>query len=116
MRILYACDDFGIKPGGVKGASIHVRSILRALAGFGHEMHWLSPYMNVGATFPAAPAGPRENVLPPGVNALRARLRNHGLDGDVSGEIRSLLFNDTAIEMAGEALATCPPDAVVERL
>lgn len=116
MRLLYACSDFGIRPNGVKGASIHVRSILRALRDLGHETHWLSPYMNVGNGFPATPAGPAEIIQPAGVSALRARLRNHGLDGDVSGEIRSLLFNDRAIETATEAMSRRPPDAVIERL
>jgi len=38
MKILYLCFDDGIDLSGVKGASIHVRSFVRALTELGHEV------------------------------------------------------------------------------
>jgi glycosyltransferase involved in cell wall biosynthesis len=38
MKILYLCFDPGIDLSGVKGASIHVRSFVRALTELGHEV------------------------------------------------------------------------------
>src|SRR5215831_17269927 len=38
MRILYLCSDHGVDLSGVKGASIHVRSFVQALAALGHEV------------------------------------------------------------------------------
>lgn len=38
MRILYLCSDHGVDCSGVKGASIHVRSFVQALAALGHEV------------------------------------------------------------------------------
>jgi glycosyltransferase involved in cell wall biosynthesis len=38
MRILYLCSDHGVDLSGVKGASIHVRSLVQALAALGHEV------------------------------------------------------------------------------
>jgi glycosyltransferase involved in cell wall biosynthesis len=38
MRILYLCSDHGVDFSGVKGASIHVRSFVQALAALGHEV------------------------------------------------------------------------------
>ena len=38
MRILYLCFDEGIDLAGLKGASIHIRNFVRALADLGHEV------------------------------------------------------------------------------
>lgn len=38
MRIAYVCADPGIPLGGVKGASLHMRSLAAALARRGHEL------------------------------------------------------------------------------
>ncbi len=38
MKIVYLCLDQGIDLSGLKGASIHVRSLVRALAELGHEV------------------------------------------------------------------------------
>jgi glycosyltransferase involved in cell wall biosynthesis len=43
MRILYVCSDFGIPVFGHKGASIHLRSMARALSDAGHTVRVLSP-------------------------------------------------------------------------
>ena len=38
MRILYLCSDHGVDLSGVKGASIHVRSMVQAFTELGHEV------------------------------------------------------------------------------
>ena len=38
MKILYLCADSGIDIAGVKGASIHVRALVRAFADLGHDV------------------------------------------------------------------------------
>jgi glycosyltransferase involved in cell wall biosynthesis len=38
MKILYLCADSGIDVAGVKGASIHVRALVRAFVDLGHEV------------------------------------------------------------------------------
>src|SRR2546422_5616736 len=38
MKVLYLCSDASIDLTGQKGASIHIRSLVRALADLGHEV------------------------------------------------------------------------------
>ncbi len=38
MKILYLCADSGIDVAGVKGASIHVRALVRAFAELGNSL------------------------------------------------------------------------------
>lgn len=38
MRIAYVCGDRGVPVGGTKGASIHVRGVVTALAARGHDV------------------------------------------------------------------------------
>ena len=42
MKLFYVCSDPGIAPDGTKGASVHLRSIARALAGEGHSVELLT--------------------------------------------------------------------------
>ncbi len=43
MKIAYLCCDAGIPVSGVKGASVHVREVVNALQGLGHEVRVYSP-------------------------------------------------------------------------
>ena len=43
MRIAYICGDVGIPTSGVKGASVHLREVVNALQGLGHEVRVYSP-------------------------------------------------------------------------
>src|SRR5215471_8915998 len=78
MKILYLCFDPGIDLSGVKGASIHVRSFVRALTELGHEVAVVGTKVNSPESFEAltgarvirAPLSPRNLAL---LRALKAR-------------------------------------------
>jgi len=117
MRLLYVCSDFGIRPDGVKGASIHVRAILHALSALGHEVDWLSPYTMPAGSAPFRAllgAGPTEIVAM--TDKVRGDLKRHGIETGAAPEVRSLLYNGWAVERAVQALESSPPDAILERL
>src|SRR5215471_12247337 len=54
MKILYLCADHGVDLWGVKGASIHVRSFVHALAGLGHEVTVVGTKVSSPESFEAA--------------------------------------------------------------
>jgi glycosyltransferase involved in cell wall biosynthesis len=78
MKILYLCFDSGIDLSGVKGASIHVRSFVRALTELGNEVTVVGTQVSspesfeilTGATVLRAPLSPRSRVL---LRTLKAR-------------------------------------------
>ena len=117
MRLLYVCSDYGILPGGVKGASIHLRAITRALANLGHEVLLLSPRDGLDDAHPVTHAlPPGRQPGDPSAKMLKRWLGEHDLDPRLSGEFRSLVYNAFASGRAIEALSANPPDAIVERL
>src|SRR5258708_16427257 len=79
MKILYLCFDSGIDLSGVKGASIHVRSFVRALTELGHEVAVVGTKVSspesfeilTGATVLRAPLSPRSRTLLRTLNARR---------------------------------------------
>lgn len=117
MRLLYVCSDFGIDPNGTKGASIHLRSITRALCEVGHEVSILSPK---GGVIPGHPAtmlssisgGPAETVG----KLLKTWLIEHEFNDAAARELRPLLYNAWAPKPALAAIRENPPDAIIERL
>ena len=78
MKILYLCFDSGIDLSGVKGASIHVRSLVQALTQLGHEVIVVGTQVSSPESFEAltgarvlrAPLSPRSRAL---LAALKAR-------------------------------------------
>ena len=117
MQLLYVCSDFGIKPDGTKGASVHLRAITRALADLGHEMLLLSPHDGPGQDHPVT------RLLPPGCppaektgRMLKRWLAQTGYGDSVAKELRPLLYNAWVRERALDALAAAEPDAIIERL
>jgi len=117
VRLLYVCSDFGIDPNGTKGASIHLRSITRALCEVGHEVSILSPK---GRAIPGHPArmlssvsgGPAETMG----RLLKQWLLQHDLSDAPARELRPLLYNAWAVTPTLAALREDPPEAVIERL
>ena len=117
MRLLYVCSDFGIRPAGTKGASIHLRAITGALAEIGHEVWLLSPKEGPDEQHPV------RRLLAPGCppadesgKLLKRWLREHGLGEALARELRPLLYNAWVQDRALAALADAPPAAIVERL
>ncbi|MCB9854226.1 MAG: glycosyltransferase family 4 protein [Phycisphaerales bacterium] len=117
MRLLYICSDFGIKPNGVKGASVHLRAITRGLADLGHDIRVLSPHAGPDGGHPATPvltAETRPTLAV--VKAIRRWLAEHDLDEDAGNVFRPLAYNATIVQPALRALGDWRPDAVIERL
>jgi len=117
MRLLYVCSDFGIKPDGTKGASIHLRAITRGLAEEGHELSLLSPHAGPDSSHPAV------RLLPPGCppaektgRLLKRWMEHNGYDDAVAKELRPLLYNAWVRDRALDAMADGAPDAIIERL
>jgi glycosyltransferase involved in cell wall biosynthesis len=52
VRIVYLCADRGIPVGGHKGASAHVRGLVRAFAGLGHDVVLLASDAGTGSLDP----------------------------------------------------------------
>lgn len=128
MRLLYVCSDFGIKPDGTKGASVHLRAITRGIADAGHKVWLLSPHRGPGPGHPARDlfdepgsdhdgaethqASPVEKTC----KKLKRWMTARGYGDAVARELRPLLFNATVCDRALTALAGVKPDAIVERL
>ena len=116
MRLLYVCNDFGIRPDGVKGASVHLRAVTAALASLGHELSLLSPHASIKNNAPHA-------LLPPGcppvkqaVKPLKTWLAANGFAVDLARDLRPLVYNTWAPTHAMQALSNHPPHAIIERL
>ncbi len=117
VRLLYLCSDYGIRPTGTKGASIHLRAITRALAELGHEVRLLSPHQSPNGDHPL-----RRLIQTGGgefaksIKTLKHWLVDHDLDDTVARELRPLLYNSWAPRQAVKAVGEFPPAAIVERL
>ena len=117
MRLLYICSDYGIRPSGTKGASIHLRAITSALSEAGHDLRLLSPKGGPGNGHPARPLLPDEhNPIDDSIRTLKKWLEARELGVGPAREMRPLLYNAWVNERAIEALRESPVDAIVERL
>jgi len=116
VKLLYVCSDFGIRPDGTKGASVHLRAITRALCEQGHEVTLLSPHPGPGKGHPATRLLPGRCPPRQSARALQRWLDEHGLPTAAAAELRPLLYNPWAADRAIKALRSSPPDAVLERL
>lgn len=117
MKLLYVCSDFGIRPDGTKGASIHLRAITRAICDRGHPVTLLTPYGGPGGDHPAVPlVFDAPSRTDGGIEALRRWMKSRGLPHTVCGEMQSLGYNARVTRPALSALRENRPEAVVERL
>jgi glycosyltransferase involved in cell wall biosynthesis len=106
MKILYFCPDRGIPVLGEKGASVHVRSFVTALARQGHEVVLACTRLGSGNPPPgvplielpppaddAAPArmGAELGLADPHDTALRSELRKLAHDAALRGQVRAAL-------------------------
>ncbi len=108
MKICYLCQDPGIPIGGQKGASAHVRGLVGAFRGAGHEVTIVT----------GAPAEGHDLGVP--VTSVPAPLVADGLSLPAAqrrlGRALRHLWLNGAIERAlGETFRTRPPDLVYER-
>lgn len=117
MRLLYVCNDFGIRPDGTKGASVHLRAITRALRELGHELLLLNPYGDAGPDHPARALLHGSNQpIKHAVKPLKSWLLAHDFDPAIASDLRPLTYGPWVIDQAKDALLSQPPDAIIERL
>ena len=140
MRIAYVCADFGVPVFGRKGASVHVRELVAALAECGHEVRVFAPVLNEAragtaplsderARFESRLASGAANgcgrvewvaVAPEGRHAawldeLRRAEDLLGQPTRLRQELRNLLYNLPLHARLVQALAAGAPDFVYER-
>jgi glycosyltransferase involved in cell wall biosynthesis len=120
MKILYLCFDAGIDLSGLKGASIHVRSFVRALTELGHQVAVVGTKVSspesfeemTGATVLRAPLTPRNRTL------LRAVKDGNGFLAPVLNRGRDLVrtfHNREFFRVADESAARLLPSFIYER-
>jgi glycosyltransferase involved in cell wall biosynthesis len=116
VRLAYLCCDFGVRPFGGTGASVHVREMVRALRALGHEVEVFAPDLGL------APA----DAPPDGFHALplhdlaeeTARLlaQEAGFrSSHVVREWRRILYAEQVQRVLGAVFERRPPDAIYER-
>jgi len=116
MRIAYLCTDFGVPVRGTKGASVHVRKMIGALAGRGHELVLLTADSGEG---PAE--APACRVVPLPFDALTDRLYSElkreeiCRDNRLSKDLRNVLYTLALESQAAALLAEFRPDFLYER-
>lgn len=113
MRFAYLCTDPGIPVNGVKGASIHVRSMAEALESLGHELRIFTPRRgreDVGGSleieeWPVGRTVGRLAPIGPATAASRGARR----------EQQQIAYNYAAVLKGREVLSAYQPDAIYER-
>ena len=116
MRIAYLTADFGVPVLGTKGASAHVRGLVRALQGQGHEVLVLAANLGDGsggsATFPMQEL-PFGAALAELYEALKQEEVCQGTR--LAQDMRNLLYA-LSLEVQGRlVLEQCRPDVIYER-
>jgi glycosyltransferase involved in cell wall biosynthesis len=119
MKILYLCFDSGIDLSGVKGASIHVRSFVRALTELGHEVAVVGTNVSslasfetlTGATVLRAPLSPRSQAL---LRALKAR-KSLALGLSSGRDLVRAFHNSEFLRVAEECTERLSPNFIYER-
>jgi glycosyltransferase involved in cell wall biosynthesis len=121
LKILYLCPDLGVPILGSKGASAHVRGLVRALNTAGHSLVVAAPLLSKTAW--QAPASLRAPVwhVPPGtgirraVAALRGFAVTLGADASFTGEVRRILYDHELLARLRRRFEQDRPDAIYER-
>ncbi len=113
MRLAYLCADRGIPIDGTKGASIHVRGVVRALRGRGHDLTLLAAQPGAAA---AAGVGEVVDVgFDRTVKELKRAAAGAGGDRQLGREVQGLLLNLRVAEALDDLDRRQPLDAVYER-
>ncbi len=120
MRILYLCSDHGVDFSGLKGASIHVRSFVHALAKLGHETMAIgtrvsSPELFQTATHTNAmqvPLAPCNRKL---LNAMKAGNRFLGRSPGRGRDVIRALHNSEFFKVADQLATRFSPSFIYER-
>jgi len=121
MKVLYLCQDLGIPVLGRKGASVHVRSMVTALARAGHSVVLASPVLTKSPWEEPAKVGVAVLHLPPGAETVaagrgaKAFTETLGVTSSLPGEFRSILYNKELRTHLKHRFENDPPDFIYER-
>jgi glycosyltransferase involved in cell wall biosynthesis len=121
MKILYLCSDLGIPVLGRKGASVHVREVVRALTQAGHTPIVVSPLLQKSPwEQPADMEAPVLHIpIAESSDATALCLKSFndmiGVDNSLPGEIRRITYNDELFRRLKRRFESCPPDCIYER-
>ena len=107
MKLLYLSTDFGVRPCGATGASVHLRETVTALRRLGHDVLTVSPNEGAGRVLPLDGAAEE---------ALRLMEQERaGLPGHLSREWRRLLYAERVQRPLLALLDEFRPDLIYER-
>src|SRR6516165_7708574 len=120
MKILYLCFDQGIDLSGVKGASIHVRSFVQALAELGHEVAVVGTKVSLpesfetmtGAPVLRAPLTPWNRAL---LRAIKAGNRFLGRGPSRCRDVVRAFHNTEFFRVSDECARRLLPSFIYER-
>lgn len=99
MKILYLCPDLGIPVLGRKGASVHVRELISALARAGHRVTLAAQTLTKSPAEAPAKVQARVIQVPPdpavmvAVQLLKEFNERLGAENSLPGELRRILYN-----------------------
>lgn len=121
MKILYLCSDLGIPILGRKGASVHVREMVRAFVQAGHTPIVVSPLLQKSPWEQPADIDTTVLHIPiaetSDATALCLKSFNDmiGVDNSLPGEIRRITYNDELFRRLKRRFEGTPPDCIYER-
>jgi glycosyltransferase involved in cell wall biosynthesis len=121
MKILYLCPDLGIPVLGNKGASVHVRQLIRAFDRAGHRVTLAAQTLNKSPwETPAELDVPVLHVRPASstsgaVQALKEFHEVLGVENSFPGELRRILYNKELAEELRRRFENDRPDFIYER-
>lgn len=121
MKILYLCADLGIPVLGPKGAAVHVREMVAALARAKHNVVLAAQLLNKSPwETPAEAPAPLLQVCPSdesttAVLALKQFNQSIGAESSTPGELRRILYNRDLETDLYRRFAAEPPDFIYER-
>lgn len=121
MKILYLCSDLGIPILGRKGASVHVREMVRAFVQAGHTPIVASPLLMKSPWEQPAEIDAAVLHIPlaetSDATALCLKSFNDmiGVENTLPGEIRRMTYNDEVFRRLKRRFEGDPPDCIYER-
>jgi glycosyltransferase involved in cell wall biosynthesis len=120
MKILYLCSDHGVDLSGVKGASIHVRSFVQALAALGHEVTVIgtklsSPELFEATTHATAIGVPLAKWNKKLLKMMKAANQSLGRSPGRGRDIFRALHNSEFFKVADRFVARVSPSFIYER-
>lgn len=121
MKVLYVCQDYGIPVLGSKGSSVHVREMIAAMRGAGHQVVLISPVATKGVWDQPAQVDARFLHIPASdemlasLQAVEDYIVELGLESDFSKDVRRVLYDRHLQSRLVRKFAKSPPDFIYAR-